>query len=521
MTVLRQSISDALTLWGLQRLSSTSFRIRVSTFLRLCAFTVAIAVPVTMVLAFVLARVVLHFGPQITGQTQTFVAWTLALVLALWFGYGGLGSIFREAFTAVRYVVHASPVRGLWISLDIPLRHVVGVERGTEQLPRIGIGCGVIGGAALGLAVAGEFVPAVTALCSLGLLIAVEATCHTIALRNATHPNVRSAPFGLWETYLALSGLAIGVGAAKLVGIDWTMSAERATDVVSRVDVAALAAIAMGMAALGIICAVVALRRLMSTWRTGDDVPLLGFDDPAVLVHRWTLLSRYARPTAVGAVVWGTGSMTIQPPVVAIFRGLLAASAIAIGAAIIVGPLVNLVNLPGVDLASTIRGPVVAAVSGLTMFICAMTAISSGHEAQFWQYRSLWELGVHSRRLWAAHIAGSLVQVGAVAIVFAAGYAAVVGRIPWEVILVALAAPLGEHLAESSLARPSRGDADEGPANTASAVVGLALAIPAVVAGTVGGAGTQLLPVYILALAIGGLWCFDVRVKTLRVLVAP
>lgn len=505
------SLDDAVTIWAVQRLALLSLPMRVHTFLGLTIATAAFVTAGAGVSAF-LAVSAAHAALVTAGAPPSRAAWSAALAVLGTVTYLGVGAVLRESFSRVRYAVPASPVRGLWLALDTPLRHVVAVERGVEHLAHVLVGGALTVGAGAALASHGHVGPAAVALVGIALPVAGGAWAQVAALRNAAGTAARRTVTWLWDAYLAVAGLAVGVLGHRLV------QAERGAEPPAGVALPAapvVAAIAGGLAIAGWVTVVAGVRRVRRLRRADAEVPLLGLDDPALLADRVTLWPRRRRATSFAAAAVGTGALTVHPMVRVVGRVVLAATALSTGAWLGAGPPVRglaLGSLAADD--AVLRGmPVLAAV--LAGQVCVVTVMAAGHEQRLWHYRALWELGSHPARLWAAHLTGSLVQASALTALAAVGSAALTGRVQPVLVGVGLVVVLAEHLSESALARPGSTDGDHRAVSYAPALLATALVAPGVLAAVGGPGWSWFVPVHVALLALGGLWCFTHRLTSL------
>ncbi|WP_158609451.1 hypothetical protein [Cellulomonas triticagri] len=509
-----RGLGTAVDLWAVRFLTTFSLRIRVRVFLTGALALSACAAAATAGLAFaVVSAVVTAAGVLVPGAREA-LGWSAVLLLAGLVAYGGTGSLLRETFSRVRYAVPASPVRGLWLAMDLPLRQVVLAERGTEQLPRALVSGGLVLGTAGALTSTGSVAAAAAALLVLGLVVAAEGACHLVAMRAATRSRVRRAPVGVWELYVVVLGLAGGAVLPPLVRIATGVRADAVADALAAADVVGLRAAALVLVLSGVVLAAVVT--VVAIRRPAEDVPLLGIDAPAIVAARFTLGRRWRRPTWFGTVAWGTGSMTPQPAVLALFRLVLAATAVAVGVRLAAGPVAMGVEIRGVALDAVVRSAVALTSATVAGLVTAGTVVVAGHGARLWHYRTLRELGSPVAVTWAAHVAGAVVQCAAFGAALALAAGAITGRAHPEIVSIAVVVALADHLAESLFARPTR-DEGERTGSTATAVVGIALVAPALVAAVAGGVWAWVSVVYVVVLAGGGLLCFEIRSRNIPV----
>lgn len=509
MSTTPGAVDDVLALWAVQRLAAVSVRMRVRTFIAIYVVVVASGTAVAATAAF-LATTAAPFLLEVDGADATNLAWSTTLVVTGGLAYLEAGALLRERFSRVRFTVPAAQVRGLWLALDLPLRHVVTVERGAEHLPRLLLGVGIIAGTTAGLATAGQAWPAVATAAALGVIMAGALGCYLLALHNATGRLGRRAPAGLWETYLVLLGLTLGATAPTVARWSGDVTAAGLT-----LDPMVAASAAALLATLGWMAVGVLAPRVLRTRRSHTDVPLLGFDAPAVVADRLTLWPRRARATAPAAIAAGSGALTVHPMVLVVFRCALTAVAAGIGLLITHEPLLRGTTLGALAVDEAVLRAAPLGTAMLASVVCIVPVIAAGHEQRLWHYRTLWELGVRPATMWAAHVTGSLVQTMALAILVVAGIATLTGEVPVTLLAVAAAVVLAEHLSESALAHPSRGDGDRRGVSYAPALLAAALVAPAILAGIGGGWWARSAFLYVLLLALGGLWCFKHRLTSM------
>lgn len=514
MTTRSAPWQDALDLWAVRFLTTFSWRLRVRTFLAAYLAAASCAAAAAAVLAFTVVSAAHAALERLAPGSNRTVAWATVLVLAVVLGYALAGAVLREAFSRVRYAVPASPVRGLWLALDLPLRQVVAAERGTEQLPRLLVSVGAVVGTAAALAASGSPLPALAALLTLGAVLGGEGMCHLVAVRSATRQAVRRTPAGLWELYVTVLGLLVGAALPGVVRLVRGVDAGGLAGAVTGADEGALRAGALAAVGVGLALAAVVARALVR--QPPLDVPLLGIDAAALVADRRTLWSGARRSTPFGAAAWGTGSMTLQPAVLGLFRLLVGLAAVALGVRLAAGPVLAGVELRGVALDAVARSGVALLAATLAGFVTAATVFVAGHGARLWHYRVLREMGSGPWALWAGHVVGAVVQCGAFGLVLAVALGALTGRVHVEIVVVAVVVAIADHLAESLFARPSHDDGERS-GSTATAVVGLALVAPGLVAALVAGAWVWVAVAYVVVLSGGGVLCFEIRSRTIPV----
>ena len=507
---------DALDLWAVRFLTTFSWRLRVRTFLAAYLAAASCAAAAAAVLAFTVVTATRVAAERLAPGSAEAVAWAIVVLLVLALAYALVGAVLREAFSRVRYAIPASPVRGLWIALDLPLRQVVVAERGTEQLPRLLVAVGTIVGtaSASALAASGAPLPAFAALLAVGVVAAGEGACHLVAVRSATRQAVRRAPAGLWEVYVALFGVLVGAALPGVVRLALGADVGGLVDAATSADAAALRVSAL--AAVGVGLALAAVVAWSAIRQPRLDVPLLGIDSATLVAARVTLWPQARRSTWFGAAAWGTGSMTVQPAVLGLFRVLVGLAALAVGVRLAAGPVLADVEIRGVDVDAVARSGVALLAATLAGFVTAASVFVAGHGARLWHYRVLREMGSGPLALWAGHVAGAVVQCGAYGLVLAVALGALTGRVHGEVLVVPVIVAIADHLAESLFARPSHDDGER-TGSTATAVVGLALVAPGLVAAVLGGLWVWVAVAYVIVLSGGGLLCFEIRSRTIPV----
>jgi hypothetical protein len=452
---------------------------------------------------------VLELAP---GSTER-LTWGTVVLLGFALIYLAVGAVLREAFSRARLAVRGSPTRGLWVALDIPLRCVVGAERGTEQASRFLVIVGFVAGVAGALARVGAPLAGAAAVGTLGIAVLGEATSHVIALRTAAQTTARRAPPGLWELYLAVLGLLVGLALPSVLRFVPSVDASRVPGILTGGGAGALRAVAGALVAAGLVGAACAVRGIIRA--PVGDVPALAVDAASVVAEGVTFGRLTGKPGAFGAVAWGNGSMTVQPAALSAFRALLAGCGVAVGVRLSVGPVLRDAVVRGLPIASAAHAIAVVLVAALSGFVAVIAVVTSGQARRLWQYRALWEQGHGAVTLWSAHIAGGVAQSALLGGVVMIGLAALTGRVSVTVLVVATVTVLGDHLADSLFARGERPDGEGVSGAAASGVVSFVLAVPAFVGALAGGVWTPVIGAYTLALAGVGYACFAVRLRAL------
>ncbi|WP_104125844.1 hypothetical protein [Cryobacterium sp. Y57] len=505
MNTREGALDDVLSLWAVQRLATVSMRMRVHTFVALYIVIVAVVTAIAGTAAFLVTSatpVLLGVG---AGEVRT-VAWSTTFLVIVALAYAEASALLRERFSRVRFTVSAAQVRGLWLALDLPLRHVVLVERGAEHLPRVLVSAALAVGGGTGLATGGHLWPAVTIFLAFGIVLAGALGSHLVALRNATGRPGRRAPTGMWEGYLVLLGLVAGTFAAT--ALRWSGDVAVAGLALGPTWVVPVAVALIGLGWVGVGVLTPQVRRAL---RSGADVPLLGIDAPALLADRPTLWPRRGRSTVVGAIAVGSGALTVHPMVMLVLRVTLTMVAIGLGVVLSHGPALRGLWLGPLALDEAVLRAAPLGTVMLVSMVCIVPVIAAGHEDKLWHYRTLWELGARPTTVWLAHVTGSLVQTTVLAILVVAGIATLTGEVMVVILAMAWTVVLSEHLSESVLAHASRGDGDRRSVSYAPALLAGALVAPAIFAGIAGGWWALSVFLYVLFLALGGLWCFTHR----------
>ncbi|MDR1442347.1 MAG: hypothetical protein LBJ02_08180 [Bifidobacteriaceae bacterium] len=519
MNKASKDLGVALDLWAVRLLTSFSFRLRTRTFLGAATGAVALATALAGGIAYnAVAASRYAVGPGGIASEAT-LRWGAVVALAAVQVYLAVGVLLREAFSRARVAVRSSPMRDLWIALDVPLRWVVAVERGSEQVPRLLVTTGAVAGAASALLAMGALWPGLAALGTVGISLLAEASCHRIALRSAQETRTRRLPGGVWELYAMVFGASLGVALPVGIRLMSGVDAAGVSGALLRVNVTVLGAAAVVLAFIGLTGVVLAVRAVAG--EPAGDLPVLDIDAPAFAAQRLTIWPRGPRWTRPGAIAWGTGSMMVQPAVLSVFRLLLVGCGAAVGAWLTAGPVLADRVFQGVSLEDAARVGAIVAVAGLGSFVAVVTVVVAGQSTRLWEYRTMWEQGGSAVTLWSGHVMGGLIQAAAFGAVATAAVAALTGRVDWIIVVVAISVVLADLLGDSLFARPAVGDSDGGSASGGAGIVSFVAAAPVFVAAVAGGLWASLACVYVAALAAACYLCFAFRLRVISMVPRP
>lgn len=496
-------------LWAVQQLTSFGVTLGVRTFLVLCLWLWAALLAISAAVS----RMGVGLAEQFLGSDPVTADARLGGVAAACvagLAYLVVLELLRERYSNARFAVSRSRVRGLWVALDMPLRTVVLVERGLLVAVRTTMLLTVLGTAALSLLDRGDGRLTRFLLLACTVPLAYGAAAIAIALRQAPEPTVAPLPNRL---------VVLLVGASTVLGYALSLSARAAAGPV-RPGAAALqggslegvvSAVTTAISIAGPLALLASVLVLVAAWRADGD------HRPEVTEASDDTATSSREPSVLRTVVHGTGGPR-RIPIVA--RGLVVLACVT---AAVAGAFLD----RGVLADGPLAGPamtrlvVVAGAAAATM-VSSSVLMLAGQTARLWHYRTLWELGVSERRLFASAVTFSVVPGAAFCLLLAALSAMLAGRIPVVLPLVMLAVVLGDHVADSFFARPVTSDGDARSSNTLLALLGYALMLPAVLVGMAGQPwSAPLLVLYVLALGTGGAWWFGRRIRSLVVLPAP